>query len=429
MFFKFSSTLEQRFRSTFFKIIAVSPVIYGYIAIISVVVATIGGMLDVLNGRGKGKIYSNDWFLIVPGLFYFSLMGISLIRSDFEIEDISYLVRPAIFLSMYFLLIHFREYRNEKYIDLFVKYVPVGAVLLIPYMLYEVWYLEARMAAGARNAIPFAIVSLILAQISLLNLLTNDKRFQLFGIFGFIVYSFAVVFSQTRSVQLLYVLSVVMTVWFISKQRLFSKKMIMVVCCGVVLSISLAYSSDTIKDRFQLLTTSVVNAIQGRKISDGSINERLEMLNKGWCLASKSILIGYGIANRKALLNKNVQDTESSNKECYHKPHPYYNHFHNAYITAAIDFGILGSISVLLLVLSPFIFTFKSVNNQYTTYRYVISTSLVATYGVESLTGQPFGGDLLDTFYVILCLLLALSASPRDNATTKHSGCLLKDNL
>jgi O-antigen ligase len=417
---KSNSAIEQRFRSAFFKIIAVSPVIYGYIAIVSVVIATIGGILDVINGRGKGKVYKNDLLLIVPGLFYFSLVAISLIRSDFEIEDISYLDRPAIFLSMYFLLVHFRKYSNEKYVDIFVKYIPVGAVLLIPYLCYEAWYLQARMEAGARNAIPFAMISLILAQMSLLNLLNTDKRFQLFGVFGFIIYSLAVVFSQTRSVQMLYVFSIVMTVWFISKQKLFSRNMIIVVCCAVVLSISLAFSSDAVKNRFQLLTISISNVIKGREISDASINERLEMLNKGWCLASKSVFVGYGIANRRALLNENVGDAESSNKECYRKPHPYYNHFHNAYITAAIDFGILGSVSVLLLILSPFVFTVRSASNQYTTYRYVISTSLVATYGLESLIGQPVGGDLLDAFYVILCLLLVLSVSSPNKAATKY---------
>lgn len=404
-----TANLEKKVRRVFFIVVAISPAIYGYITIVSVVLAAVGGLIDWVRRRSIVNIAKHDWILILPGFLYFIILTLSLIRSDFEVADLSYLDRPAIFLVLIFLIVHFRVYQCD-YFFIFIKYIPVGAVLLIPYFYYDVWYLQIRLEAGARNAIPLGIISLIFSQISLLNLLSDSKRQQIWGVFGFLIYSLAILYSQTRSVQIVFVPCFLFTVWTLRKH--ISSKVKFTFAASIIIIAVLFSMSDNGQKRFQLLTSSIYNIVAGEMISDVSVSLRLQLLKKGWCISQSELAFGYGLSNRRDLLNGPMQNAPEKLKTCYGAPHTYFNHFHNGYLTALIDAGILGAITILFLIGSPIVFLIASSRNEYQTHRSVMAVSLVAAYGTESLVGQPFGGDLLDAFYVIICLLLALSVSP-----------------
>lgn len=398
---------------TFFRIIAFSPAIYGYLAIASIVLAAIGGMLDLGKRRALQIVAPADWILISPGLIYFFLLAISLIRPDFELADFSYLERPLIFIILYFLLVHFRTSGDTDFILVFMKFVPIGALFLVPYIIYQAWYLDVRLTAGARNPIPLAIISLVMSQISLLYLLSSDRRQQFLGLFGFLLYALAVIYSQTRSIQIIFLPCLLFTLCVIYRQNSHNKKLLLFVVLLTLVSLPILLSSNSVMSRFIALSDSINNMLIDETTSNTSLSQRVEMLQRGFCIAKMRPLSGYGVANRRDLLNSSHEKSKGDLKECYGSPLPwYYNHFHNGYITATIDVGVFGAVSILLLIISPLCYTLVVHNEQYRAHRIVISTTLAIAYGIESVTGQPFGGDLLDAFYVMLCMILSLSNQP-----------------
>jgi O-antigen ligase len=371
--------------------------------------------------REKFKLVRSDWWLIIPGLAFYLTMAASLIRPGFELSDVTQLVPPLLFLCIIFALIVLRSIKNADYFSLFIKYAPYCGVFLIPLLIYN-WYAPAgRFSGGGGNPIPFAMICALYAPICLLSAIGASKKHQLLSYFGAALLILGLLLSQTRSMYLamFFNLTLVFVYMFLQSSRKSLTAVISVViiaCAGTVVA-----NNDAIYDRGKSLFILADNVSQGKFVLDNSIGLRVILYKRGWCLFEKAPLWGYGIGKRDDILAQGKQDAVVDGAVLCPAKHPGFSHFHNGFLTAAIDAGIFGVLATLLLFLSPIIFVFVSPNDGLRPKRFVFASVISITYFFAGMTNILFGQDLVDSLFIVFSLVLALSVVKTDEPSTEDA--------
>ena len=104
------------------------------------------------------------------------------------------------------------------------------------------------------------------------------------------------------------------------------------------------------------------------------------------------------------------------------------SHLENEYLTSLVGKGLLGLISVLLLLFGPIVALRKYLQTS-SEYTYAAMGILVCTgYAVFGLTNLAFGHGIMNTFYVfMLSITLTQVTFIRPNETEPTSNCKKMD--
>lgn len=406
------STLHGR-NSIFILAMATLVSAVGSILSLLVIIAATTGFLLVLKHRKFVLLKSDLWF-VIPGLLYLLVIWGSYIRSDFEFSDLEHWAKPYIFISIGFVLVNFRLVKNVDYFSMFIRFAGYSGFILLPWLLYEGFWLGQRMAGGSGNEIPFAMVCGILAPIALLGVFDADRKHQIIATIGALLLSIGLVLSLTRGMYIAFAANIgIVMIYAISVSR-HRWRVFGIFTAVLVLGLGVSATSDTIKQRAGSLGVLVENISSGQSPEDSSFYQRMQLYDRAICLIKEQPLLGYGFGKRDDILAQGKAMVIAKGGVVCPQQHIVSTHFHNGYFTAAVDAGVIGLLASLLLLCSPLLFALRAPKDEKFKMRLAFACIFVQTYALMGMFNILFGHDLIDSLFITGCVFLALSVVKTD---------------
>ena len=395
-------------------VFSVFPASSGALVTISYLTIVIIGFLCLVFCIVPWSSWRLYWILIIPGFLYFFIMFLSVFRSDFVISDLGKLNKTLIFVTIFFSISFFSlQKKPRNMLLIFIKFAPFGAIPLLFWIVYY-WNTDGyRISGGTGNPIPFAMICSVMTAACIYCLLIYRGVCQITAALAVPIYMLAIVFSGTRSVYL--TLPVIVLIAILYRPFAIKKAMIMFIACGILAGTlgSLAVlNSSSVSSRFSSILTIASSVWNGSMdTGDFSSNIRIDIIGKGLCYIYDRPIWGYGISNRKELIGSATTGEDGHPIAICQLDHKGYDftHFHNGFVSSSVDAGLFGLLAVLLLLISPLLFSFFSEKDDFWGLRLNFSLVIVVTYFISGSVNLLFGHALIDTFFLVCCLLLATS--------------------
>jgi O-antigen ligase len=248
-----------------------------------------------------------------------------------------------------------------------------------------------RAEGGAGNAIVFATMTCLAASISLAGIFTMDRVFAgpLFG--AFISGGIAVLYSGSRITWGALFLAAVV-ILFVHRENLRAR-----ISRRTALYAVLAIGALTIVGSLTIPPRVDALVQDWRQMSldgnyDSSVGRRAALWQIGIEAVRDSPVVGYGPQSMERLINERFRDKTGLEV--------YYGHFHNGFLTAWVETGLLGAISLAAI----FVIAARNAARRLSasgdpTERLgaAILLVLVTTYVASGLSGILVGHDILDS--------------------------------
>ncbi|KQW31369.1 hypothetical protein ASE36_03680 [Rhizobium sp. Root274] len=310
---------------------------------------------------------------------------------DSQLAEFRKFAPQLLFLAPIFLLQRLAVSRREDLLLTLSRAAAIGALLVLPLALYESFVLHTRAEGGGGNAIPFALICALLSMLSLPCLLDADRRWRLVGALGFVAGYLCVFLSQTKGLMPApLVAALVFGVFLLSKR---ASRAECLGAVGVVFAVALIgfYVSGS-DSRFD----EVSDLVSGSKevVWSASYTVRLDLWTKAFDLIQSGLLNGHGLQNRRALITAAGYS---------------YSHFHNGFLTALVDNGILGLVVLVTLLVSPFVIALRAPRDALYGPRLFIAFCLVQTYAIGGMTNFIFGHDIYDAVFLWIATVIVAS--------------------
>lgn len=132
-----------------------------------------------------------------------------------------------------------------------------------------------------------------------------------------------------------------------------------------------------------------------------NIGERLRLWAAAWRAFLESPVWGYGIQNRMdVLLPDLIADGHTVTR---------FSHAHNAYLSAALDGGVLAVAALLTMLAAPVVVAWRAPRDHDYRRRLFLAVILVTCYALIGLTQVLFKHDIMDSFYIFACAIIGAS--------------------
>lgn len=270
----------------------------------------------------------------------------------------------------------------------------IGAIAVLPLALFQLYGLGDRAEGGSGNAIPFALTSALLSVTSLAGLLDDNRRFRILAGAGFVSGYICVFLAQTKGLMPVPLVCALVFAIVFFRQRIRIGQAVGLLVLLATLVIAGLYGSGSHK-RFHDVAQ---RAMGDEHVElDASYSVRWDIWVKAVSAIADAPLEGHGVQNRRAV----IQSFGYA-----------YSHMHNGYLTAMVDNGVLGLVTLLGLLLSPLYIAWRAPRNTLYGRRLFLAFSLVATYAIGGLTNFIFGHDIYDALFLWTGIVIAVSATP-----------------
>lgn len=288
--------------------------------------------------------------------------------------------------------------RGDELLRVLWRGAAIGAIVVTPLAVYQLFALGLRAEGGSGNAIPFSLICAFLSLASLMGLLDKDKRYRILAAAGFACATFCIFLAQTKGLMPVPIFGVLVFLAIFYRKRLSLVQMFAVLVSLAVLTAAGLYMTGSYK-RFQ----SMVGAIENSDVllSDASYSHRLNLWQHAVPAILEHPLTGHGVQNRGAVI-------ESFGYR--------YSHLHNGFLTALIDNGVIGLVSLLGLLCAPLLIAFKTARDRFWSHRLFLAFALVLTYAMGGMTNFIFGHDIYDSLFLWVAAIIAVSATPERKA-------------
>ncbi len=315
------------------------------------------------------------------------------------------------FLSVWVVIPRLRATPDIDYLHVFAVGAAVGAVGALMLGFVQVVGFDQRAEGGAGNAAVFGIISLCLAAIAGLNLDDPRRNYRILAVAGIVAGLLAVILSLTRGVALVAIGVLVVLVIYAPRRRLTNTTRAAWLGLALAVAAALYGAADLIADRLLLTVEELSDVVSGE--SSANIGERLRLWIAGWSAIGESPLWGHGIQNRMAKVSELLLRDGL--------PIKHYSHAHNAFITFAIDGGIIVLGAVIAVLVMPVFVAWHAPRDGYHRKRFFLALQISLIFGLCGLTQIMFKHDIMDAFYIFSSILVAASIAhrrPQDSRET-----------
>jgi O-antigen ligase len=292
-------------------------------------------------------------------------------------------------------------------IKVFVRGAQVGAVVGGVIAVIQVWDGIDRAVGGAINAFPFGAIAAWLACVSLIGAGDYGWRGRAFAASAFAAGLIASILSESRGAWLaLPVLVVILLVYF---YRRYGPR----VAWGgagalAVIAVAVALiAGGSIRERL----TDTFAAFEGFEFGRADLNapdvfsldQRALMMAYGLEAIADRPILGYGPQNAVTEVRLRAGADGYAIEQ--------YGHLHNEYLTETVGNGIVGLVSLLLLLAAPVVTALRSERDKRYADRMALAAIVSAGAALFGLTSLAFGHDITNTVYAGALLAVCLSAA------------------
>ncbi|WP_313615922.1 O-antigen ligase family protein [Agrobacterium sp.] len=336
---------------------------------------------------------AHDRFLIVPAVIYVLVQLVAmLINSDTGLTLVLRKLVPLLpFLLFWLMLPRLRISSGRSLFESFALGAAFCGILALPLAMWQGLVQHVRAEGGAGNALPFALICALFSVFSLLNLLSDIKWRKIVGFIGFVAGFVCLLLSQSRGMLPATVFAIVLFGVFFPatiKPWLNIKGALVLAVVAVIVVWFGISSADRISDTIAYMTSENTTA------TDNSYSMRMDLWKHGYELIQQNPIFGHGIQNRRTLVEQIGLN---------------FSHFHNGFITALVDSGIVGFLSLVALLCAPLLAAVNAARDAFYRQRLFVAIVLTSTYIVGGLTNFIFGHDIYDSIFLWTALVIFIS--------------------
>jgi len=335
-------------------------------------------------------------------LSYFLVMMASMIIADGLAAQFHHLGRKIHFLLAP--LIALAIYDNNLSIVQFLRSIKFGLILIGIIVLVQFFIWGYDRPSGMFNENVFSDLAVILFFLSIVRFFEETKREQIFTSIAAIFGVIAVVLSASRGSWLSFL--VLIPVYFGIASSRFSKgnykRSFGLIILTIVISIGFT-QIDLVKEKTAFakkIGTAIDNAQSwsNDKSEFTSTSARLEMWKYGLLAAEDSPLFGHGYRNANEVVSNYAMQ--------FKKEISMFTHLHNEYLTNLVSAGLVGLVSMIILLFAPLIVFVKKLRSE-EHYNYALmGVLLCVAYSTFGFTHIALGEENMNAFYVFFLSLL-----------------------
>ena len=335
-------------------------------------------------------------------LSYFLVMMASMIIADGLAAQFHHLGRKIHFLLAP--LIALAIYDNNLSIVQFLRSIKFGLILVGIIVLVQFFIWGYDRPSGMFNENVFSDLAVILLFLSIVRFFEETKREQIFTSIAAIFGVIAVVLSASRGSWLSFL--VLIPVYFGIASSRFSKgnykRSFGLIILTIVVSIGFT-QIDLVKEKTAFakkIGTAIDNAQSwsNDKSEFTSTSARLEMWKYGLLAAEDSPLFGHGYRNANEVVSNYAMQ--------FKKEISMFTHLHNEYLTNLVSAGLVGLVSMIILLFAPLIVFVKKLRSE-EHYNYALmGVLLCVAYSTFGFTHIALGEENMNAFYVFFLSLL-----------------------
>lgn len=318
-------------------------------------------------------------------------------------ENVSEIPRHTLwlllFLSVWVIIPRLRATPDLDYLHLFMVGAAVGAIGGLAFGLVQVVGLGLRAEGGAGNPAVYGIMALCLAAAAGLNVSHPSRNYRMLAVAGVIAGLLAVILSLTRGVALAAMCTLVLLLIYAPRNWLPRSMRLTWFGLAIAGAIALYGAADLISDRILLTVDEISSVVAGE--SSANIGERLRLWGAGLSVIGESPLWGHGIQNRMATVGELLARDGL--------PVRGFTHAHNAFITAAIDGGIIVLAAVLAVLAVPVVVAGRAERDADHRKRFFFALQISLIYALCGMSQIMFKHDIMDAFYIFAVILMAAS--------------------
>ncbi|TJV53565.1 MAG: O-antigen ligase family protein [Mesorhizobium sp.] len=291
-----------------------------------------------------------------------------------------------------------------------------GALLLA---VIQYYWIGTRAEGGAGNAIVFATVTCLAVTMSLAGALSGiEKRWKLLSLAA-LAGTLAVLYSGSRIIWLALLLSG-LVVFLINRRGLSGLKLtrLALITGGACLLLA-AIAFSIIADRADFLFSDL-DALATKNDHTTAIGLRVAMWEIGVKAFHDAPIFGHGISGSRALMKQGFHDQFGMDAG--------YNHYHNGFLTAAVQAGLLGALALAAIFVVAARNAARVLRLSIDPVERFGATMIIVTvitYLTGGLTGILVGHDILDATLMVFLVSGTYLACGRTVSPTGKSAAAI----
>ncbi len=323
---------------------------------------------------------------------YFLVMLFSVVLSNEPTNSWIHLSRKSQFLMAPFVVLAF--YKVDISIKTFLNSVKVGTIIigLIVSVQYLLGYGGGRLS-GMFNPNTFGDLAVLMTLFTIVGVKEEsikEFRWSLIALFFGVV---AIVMSNSRGAILSFM--IVLLLYAILMHKVLPhmrKRSWIAVAVGVTTFITISLGVGITDKRVEIVQTQIEQWKIGDNLTS-SVGVRLEMYQSGIKAFLDSPLVGYGYRNSTAVASRYANQDA---KEAIYR----YTHLHNEYLTNMVSAGIIGLLSLLILLGVPLVSSIRVLHRDSIFPFALMGVLLVVGYATLGVTHGMLEWEYENSFYI-----------------------------
>ena len=386
--------LDKRYSSFVIGLLILFPILINSVKILGnmilLILVILGLYIAIAEKKNPFKIQELKVFSwITVGYFFIMLLSI-LIADGFDARFVSlgrkahFLLAPLIALSIYQIDLPFKNILLALKAGLII----IGIVVMVQFLL------GSSRPSGMINANIFGDIAVAMLFLSIVQVFNEKPKEQIITFIAAIAGVVVIFLSGSRGSWLSFIILSITFILLVYKPFLMGNKKNQLF---LVLFFSVLFGFiGTQTDAGKKITNAVVN-IQNWDNGDKTYTSsgiRMEMWESSLEAAKNSPWFGYGYRNSNKEVSKYV-DSHNHTVAAF-------THLHNEYLTNLLAGGLLGLVSLLVMLFAPIVFFYKNLKNQKTYYYASAGILLSIGYATFGFTHIAFGEEHVNAFYIFM---------------------------
>ena len=317
------------------------------------------------------------------------------------------------FLSLWVIIPRLRARQGVDHLRFYMVGAGLGLLAALVVALVQT-SIGIRAEGGAGNSAVFAMVCLCLTGIVGMSG-RLDKRHSCFVVSAIVAGALCIILSLTRGVALAAIPVIILLIAYAPRRWLamLTHRSALAICLAA--AATLFAFGNVLVGRFRETIFEFQRVAMGA--DSASIGERLRLWSAAWNAIVEAPIFGYGVQNRMAALNANLMSDQLE----IHS----FTHAHNAFLSFALDGGIVVLLAVVAMLVMPGVIAWKAKRDDAWRQRLFVAAVVPITYATCGMTQIMFKHDIMDSFYIFFAIIIAASIPDRtgdEGVSSRQSG-------
>ncbi len=396
------------------------PLPFGSLATLAFLLAGLVALVEVLVRRVPFRFAGGVRFAVITAFAYYAVDAAAVIFYGDRGRAWMPAVESIHFLLFPFVLAVIASVRDSDPLRLFVMGARIGAMAGFAIALVQAVDSINRVVGGMINPIPFGSTAALFAFISLVRVGEEGRAGRVLAVAAFAAGLGASLLSQSRAGWMAVpVLAIVVIAYFAvryGRRTALLSGLALAAIAIIVGFLGRGALNERIEETVAMFRNFEFGQERDTRAPEYSLDQRALMLVYGAEVFVDRPLLGYGPHNAVAAVQARAAGDGNTIDV--------FGHLHNEMLTEAVGNGIVGLVTLFLILAAPLVVALRSTRDDRYAARIAIAALLTASWLVFGLTGQTFRHDISNTVYLGILLALAADAvrSARTAAAVRPNG-------